>query len=239
MIHASMPILFRHFPALLASYEWVLNESERIAESAKELMDIHYDRLQQTQNRMLGDWEPIYPKYSTGFWENGAEDLEASQRHMIVQMIDRLGIEDGDHLLDLDCRWGCVPKYILSKFPNLRCTGVNLSRGQCAYMRAKMNDPRSQLSSERFTLVEGDINEVVSTGKFNKTISVGAGFALWVISQRPSPGWPPCRSPRGRFRFASSLCGFRISCPPVLPISTFPPAVVIGATMLFHATVPI
>ena len=173
MIHASMPILFRHFPALLAPYEWVLNESDRIAESAKELMDIQYDRPQQMLNQMLGDWEPIYPKYSTGFWENGAEDLEASQRHMIDQMIDRLGIEDGDHLLDFGCGWGCVPNYILSKFPNLRCTGVNLSRGQCAYMRAKMNDPRSQLSSGRFTLVEGDINEVVFSEKFSKIISVG------------------------------------------------------------------
>jgi cyclopropane-fatty-acyl-phospholipid synthase len=173
MLHASMPILFRHFPALLAPYEWVLNESDQIAESSKELMSIQYDRPQEMLNRMLGDWEPIYPKYSTGFWENGAEDLETSQKHMIDQMIDRLGIEDGDHLLDFGCGWGCVPNYILSKFPNLRCTGVNLSRGQCAYMRGKMNDPRSHLSSGRFTLVEGDINEVVFPEKFNKIISVG------------------------------------------------------------------
>ncbi|MFO7628643.1 MAG: hypothetical protein R6W06_03825 [Prochlorococcaceae cyanobacterium] len=55
MIHASMPILFRHFPALLAPYEWVLNESDRIAESSRELMDIQYDRPQQMLNQMLGD----------------------------------------------------------------------------------------------------------------------------------------------------------------------------------------
>ncbi|WP_094555156.1 cyclopropane-fatty-acyl-phospholipid synthase family protein [Synechococcus sp. 1G10] len=173
MLHASMPILFRHFPSLLAPYEWVLNESDRIAESSKELMAVQYDRPQEMLNRMLGDWEPIYPKYSTGYWENGAQDLETSQKHMIDQMIERLGIEDGDHLLDFGCGWGSVPNYILSKFPNLRCTGVNLSRGQCAYMRGKMNDPRSQLSSGRFTLVEGDINEVVFPEKFNKIISVG------------------------------------------------------------------
>ena len=194
MIHASMPILFRHFPALLAPYEWVLNESDRIAESAKELMEIQYDRPQQ----MLGDWEPIYPKYSTGFWENGAEDLEASQRHMIDQMIDRLGIEDGDHLLDFGCGWGCVPNYILSKFPNLRCTGVNLSRGQCAYMRAKMNDPRSQLSSGRFTLVEATLMRWCSRKNSARSSPLGC-FAMWVVSQRPSPDWPPCCSPRGRF----------------------------------------
>ncbi len=173
MIHASMPMLFRHFPGLLAPYEWVLEESDQIAESSRELMEIQYDRPQEMLNRMLGDWEPIYPKYSTGYWEHGARDLEESQRHMIDQMIERLGIVDGDNLLDFGCGWGCVPNYILSKFPNLRCTGVNLSHQQCAYMRGKMNDPRSHLSSGRFTLVEGDINEVVFPERFNKIISVG------------------------------------------------------------------
>ncbi len=106
MVHASMPILFRHFPGLLAPYDWVLEESDRIAESSRELMEIQYDRPQEMLNRMLGDWEPIYPKYSTGFWEHGAKDLEESQRHMIDQMIERLGIVDGDNLLDFGCGVG-------------------------------------------------------------------------------------------------------------------------------------
>ncbi|EAQ76684.1 MULTISPECIES: cyclopropane-fatty-acyl-phospholipid synthase family protein [unclassified Synechococcus] len=173
MIHTSMPVLFRHFPGLLAPYDWVLEESDRIAESSRELMEIQYDRPQEMLNRMLGDWEPIYPKYSTGYWEHGAKNLEESQRHMIDQMIERLGIVDGDNLLDFGCGWGCVPNYILSKFPNLRCTGVNLSQQQCAYMRGKMKDPSSQLSSGRFTLIEGDLNEVELPEKFTKIISVG------------------------------------------------------------------
>jgi cyclopropane-fatty-acyl-phospholipid synthase len=173
MIHATMPLLFRHAPGLLAPYGWVLEESDQIAESSRELMDVQYDRSQEMLNRMLGDWEPIYPKYSMGYWEHGAKDLEESQRHMIDQMIERLGIVDGDNLLDFGCGWGCVPNYILSKFPNLRCTGVNLSRQQCSYMRGKMKDPNSSLSSGRFTLVEGDINDVEFPETFSKIISVG------------------------------------------------------------------
>jgi len=168
-----MPTMFSHFPGLLAPYEWVLEESDQIAESSKELMEIQYDRPQEMMNRMLGDWEPVYPKYSTGYWENGAKNLEESQRHMIDQMIERLGIVDGDNLLDFGCGWGCVPDYILSKFPNLRCTGVSLSRQQCAYMRGKMKYHSSQLSSGRFTLIEGDISEVVFPETFSKIISVG------------------------------------------------------------------
>ena len=173
LINHSMPILFKSWPQLLAPYEWVLTESDNIAESPQELMDIQYNRPQILLNHMLGDWEPIYPKYSMGLWEKGAQNLEESQKHHIDQLIERLEIEDGDHILDFGCGWGCVPNYILSKFPNVRFTGINLSHLQCEYMRLKMKDPRSQLSSGRFELVEGDLNEVTFSEKFDKIITVG------------------------------------------------------------------
>jgi cyclopropane-fatty-acyl-phospholipid synthase len=124
-------------------------------------------------NQMLGDWQVIYPKYSTGYWEDGARDLEESQMHMIDQVIERLGIQDGDNILDFGCGWGCVPNYIMSKFPNVRMTGLNLSHQQCEYMRKKMQDPSSFLSSGRFSLVEGDLNEVKFAQKFDKIVSIG------------------------------------------------------------------
>jgi cyclopropane-fatty-acyl-phospholipid synthase len=173
MIHTSMPLLFQHCPGLLAPYQWVLNETDHIAEGSRELMKVQYDRPQAMLNQMLGDWEVIYPKYSMGLWERGAVDLEESQKHMIDQVIERLGIEDGDNILDFGCGWGCVPNYILSKFPNVRFTGLNLSHEQCEYMRQKMQDPKSYLSSGRFTLHEGDLNEAQFEEKFDKILSIG------------------------------------------------------------------
>jgi cyclopropane-fatty-acyl-phospholipid synthase len=173
LMGTSMPILFQHAPGLLAPYEWVLAESDRLAESSRELMKVQYDLPQAMLNQMLGDWQVIYPKYSMGLWENGATDLEASQIQMIDRVIERLEIVDGDRILDFGCGWGCVPNYIMSKFPNVRFTGVNLSHHQCEYMRVKMQDPRSYLSSGRFTLHEGDLNEVEFTEKYDKVLSIG------------------------------------------------------------------
>jgi cyclopropane-fatty-acyl-phospholipid synthase len=173
LMGTSMPILFQHAPGLLAPYEWVLAESDRLAESSRELMKVQYDLPQAMLNQMLGDWQVIYPKYSMGLWENGATDLEASQTQMIDRVIERLEIVDGDRILDFGCGWGCVPNYIMSKFPNVRFTGVNLSHHQCEYMRVKMQDPRSYLSSGRFTLHEGDLNEVEFTEKYDKVLSIG------------------------------------------------------------------
>ncbi len=168
-----MPIIFKHFPALLTPYEWVLGETPHMAEGSRDLMKTQYDLPQGMLNRMLGDWKLIYPKYSMGLWERGAADLEQSQMHMIDDIIEKLGIEDGDNILDFGCGWGCVPNYILSKFPNCRFTGLNLSHEQCEYMRRQMQNPESYLSSGRFTLVEQDLNEAQFEKKFDKILSVG------------------------------------------------------------------
>jgi cyclopropane-fatty-acyl-phospholipid synthase len=173
MMDTSMSVLFQHAPGLLAPYEWVLQESDQLAESSRALMQVQYDLPQAMLNQMLGDWPLIYPKYSMGLWEDGATDLEQSQIQMIDRVIERLEIVDGDHILDFGCGWGCVPNYIMSKFPNVRFTGLNLSHQQCEYMRRKMQDPDSYLSSGRFTLHEGDLNEAQFDEKFDKILSIG------------------------------------------------------------------
>ncbi|WP_375502237.1 SAM-dependent methyltransferase [uncultured Nostoc sp.] len=168
-----MPIFFQYFPSLLAPYEWVLKETDNLAEGSRELMKIQYDLPQAMLNTMLGDGKLIYPKYSMGLWEKGALNLEQSQMHMIDDVIEKLDIKDGDNILDFGCGWGCVPNYILSKFPNVKFTGLNLSHEQCEYIRHKMQDPESYLSSDRFTLYEGDLNNANFETKFDKILSIG------------------------------------------------------------------
>jgi cyclopropane-fatty-acyl-phospholipid synthase len=168
-----MPVFFKHFPSLLAPYEWVLKETEHVAEGSQELMKLQYDLPQAMLNVMLGDYPLIYPKYSMGLWEKGAINLEQSQMHMIDDLIEKLDIQDGDNILDFGCGWGCIANYVLSKFPNVRFTGLNLSHQQCNYMRQKMEDPSSHLSSGRFTLHEGDLNDAFFEEKFDKIMSIG------------------------------------------------------------------
>jgi len=122
---------------------------------------------------MLGDAKLIYPKYSTGLWEKGAANLEQWQMQMIDDVIEKLDIQDGDRILDFGGGWGCVPNYILAKLPNVQFTGINLSYHQCEYMRLKMQDPGSYLSSGRFTLYEGDLNDAQFETKFDKILSLG------------------------------------------------------------------
>jgi cyclopropane-fatty-acyl-phospholipid synthase len=168
-----MPVIFKHFPAFLTPYDWVLHETDDVAAGARELMKKQYDLPQGMLNQMIGDGKLIYPKYSMGLWEKGAENLEQSQMQMLDDVIEKMGIQDGDNILDFGCGWGCVANYILSKFANVKFTGLNLSHEQCEYMRQKMQDPESYLSSGRFTVVEGDLNTVEFADKFDKILSIG------------------------------------------------------------------
>jgi cyclopropane-fatty-acyl-phospholipid synthase len=168
-----MPIFFQYFPSLLAPYEWVLTETDHTAPGSRDLMKIQYDLPQDMLNPMLGESKLVYPKYSMGLWEKGAANLEESQKQMLDEVIAKLEIQDGDNILDFGCGWGSVANYILAKFPKVRFTGINLSHHQCEYMRQKMQDSESYLSSGRFTLYEGDLNDAQFTEKFDKILSIG------------------------------------------------------------------
>ncbi len=174
LLHTSMPILFQHAPGLLVPYEWVLKETDLIAEGAQSLMKVQYDLPQDMFDVMLGHSQRIYPKYTMGLWEKGATTLEQAQIDMLDDAIGKIGIKDGDDILDIGCGWGAAANHILAKFPNATCTGLNLSHAQCEWLRQhKMQDPESHLSTDRFALYEGDFNNAVLDKKFDKIITIG------------------------------------------------------------------
>jgi cyclopropane-fatty-acyl-phospholipid synthase len=229
-----MPIFFQYFPSLLAPYEWVLKETDHLAEGSRDLMKIQYDLPQGMLNTMLGNGKLIYPKYSMGLWEKGAANLEQSQMHMIDDVIEKLDIKDGDNILDFGCGWGCVPNYILSKFPNVRFTGLNLSHEQCEYMRQKMQDPESYLSSGRFTLHEGDLNDAKFEEKFDKILSIGVFCHVGNLT-KSFQKLASFLKDNGRYLFTLSQFVPLTIYPVLTPTNTFFPTVDSGITRQYPA----
>jgi cyclopropane-fatty-acyl-phospholipid synthase len=173
LLDTSARINYTYFREQLVPYEWLGRESDHLAEDPQHLMQIQYDLPTELFQLMLGEGTLLYPKYTMGLWENGATTLEQAQIQMLEDAIEKLGIEDGDEILDLGCGWGAASHYILARFPQTRVTAVNLSHQQCDYIRQKMHNSESHLSSDRFTLHETDFNEVQFGGKFDKIIAIG------------------------------------------------------------------
>ncbi|MBD0264608.1 MAG: class I SAM-dependent methyltransferase [Tolypothrix sp. Co-bin9] len=173
LLNLSVQISYKYFPSLLVPYEWLLQETDRLAEGSHELMKVQYDLPEEMFSLMLKETELLYPKYTMALWEKGASNLEQAQTHMLDDLIEKAGIQDGDKILDLGCGWGSASNYILSRFPHVQVTALNLSHEQCEYMRKKMQDPTSYLSSDRFTLYEKDFNDIDLETKFDKILAIG------------------------------------------------------------------
>jgi cyclopropane-fatty-acyl-phospholipid synthase len=178
-----IPFCYRYFSALLIPEEKILTESVALAEHSQELMELQYNLPTEMFCQMLGEDNLLYPKYTMALWSQGSKNLREAQIAMLEDVIAKAQIQDGDNILDIGCGWGSAAHYILDKFPQAQVTGLNLSQEQCKYLRGKMQDANSHFSSNRFTLVEGDFNEINFTNKFDKIISLGVFEHIGNISQ--------------------------------------------------------
>ncbi len=173
ILNTFIPICYQRYPFLLVPYEWLLYESEDLAESSERLMRVQYDLPKELFKVMLGEGQLMYPKYTMGLWEKGAKNLEQAQIDKIEDVIEKAQIQDGDEILDLGCGFGCASHYILAKFPNCKLTALNLSKEHCDYMRQKMQEPESYFKPDRFTICEEDFNKANFEQKFDKIIAIG------------------------------------------------------------------
>lgn len=168
-----IPICYQKYPFLLVPYEWLLTESEQLAESSQELMTVQYNLPKELFKVMLGEGKLMYPKYTMALWEKGAQNLEQAQIDMVQDVVEKAQIQDGDEILDIGCGFGSALHYILAKFPKCKVTGLNLSAEHCQYIKEKMQDSESYFSSDRFTLIKGDFNNITFEQKFDKIITLG------------------------------------------------------------------
>jgi cyclopropane-fatty-acyl-phospholipid synthase len=169
----SARLLFNEYPSLLVRYDWLLKESTHLAEGSEELMKLQYNLPEALFVDMLGESETVYPKYTMALWDKEAPGLEQAQVDMLEDIIAKAGIKDGDEILDLGCGWGSAASYILAKFPKVKVTSLNLSHGQCEYIRRKAKEAGSHLNTPRFSLYEQDFNEAVFSHGFDRVIAIG------------------------------------------------------------------
>ena len=70
--------------------------------------------------------------YSSGYYLNGDEDLDAAQEAKMVRIARYAGLEPGHHVLDLGCGWSGPALYFAEHY-GCRVTGVTLSEVQRDY----------------------------------------------------------------------------------------------------------
>jgi cyclopropane-fatty-acyl-phospholipid synthase len=119
---------------LVRAYErlrfWLQSNSKR---QAKKNISYHYD----LGNAFYGLWLDETMTYSSAVFRSGQESLEAAQTEKYKSMVDQMGAQPGDHVLEIGCGWGGFAEYA-ARDRGLKVTGLTISRAQYDYAVERM-----------------------------------------------------------------------------------------------------
>ena len=130
-VHADNDDIYDGFPgmALVRAFENLRFWLQRNHRSqAKKNISYHYD----LGNDFYGLWLDETMTYSSALFESGQESLEKAQIAKYASMIDEMGAQPGDHILEIGCGWGGFAEYA-AKERGMRVTGLTISEEQFKY----------------------------------------------------------------------------------------------------------
>lgn len=105
--------------------------------------------------------------YSCAYFKNREDTLEEAQRQKYEHICRKLGLKEGETLVDIGCGWGGMLLYAAHKY-NVKGLGCTISKNQFEYAR---NRVASEGLEKSITIVRQDYRDV--TGQFDKFVSIG------------------------------------------------------------------
>lgn len=136
LVHYGNEEVYDGYPGmgLIRAYErlrfWLLSNTRR---QARKNISYHYD----LGNDFYRLWLDDTMTYSSAYFKTGQESLEKAQVQKYQNLIDEMGAEPGDHLLEIGCGWGGFAEYA-ARERGLRVTGLTISKEQRDYAVARI-----------------------------------------------------------------------------------------------------
>jgi len=109
---------------------WLNRNTRR---QARKNIAAHYD----LGNAFYSRWLDETMTYSSALFETPADSLAAAQTRKYASVADRIGVREGQHLLEIGCGWGGFAEYV-AKERGARLTGLTISREQHDFARARI-----------------------------------------------------------------------------------------------------
>ncbi|MFT4961583.1 MAG: cyclopropane-fatty-acyl-phospholipid synthase [Paracoccaceae bacterium] len=131
LIHAGNEAVYDGFPGMgvIRAYErmrfWLQRNHK---EQARKNISHHYD----LGNEFYALWLDDTMTYSSALFGTGLETTEQAQIAKYASLIDQMGVQPGDHVLEIGCGWGGFAEYA-AKERGLKVTGLTISKEQFNY----------------------------------------------------------------------------------------------------------
>jgi cyclopropane-fatty-acyl-phospholipid synthase len=136
LVHADNDALFDGFLGMgvVRAFErfrfWLNANSKR---QARKNIAHHYD----LGNEFYGLWLDETMTYSSALFETGQESTEVAQTAKYALLVDQMGVQPGDHVLEIGCGWGGFAEYA-ARERGLKVTGLTISQAQHDYAVARI-----------------------------------------------------------------------------------------------------
>jgi len=136
LVHADNEGVYDGFPGMglvrfLEKVRHAMRGNSR--RQAKKNISYHYD----LGNKFYSLWLDDTMTYSSALFQSGQDSLEAAQRSKYASMVDRIGAQPGEHVLEIGCGWGGFAEYAAGE-RGLKVTGLTISQAQHDYAVARM-----------------------------------------------------------------------------------------------------
>ncbi|MEZ5649768.1 MAG: cyclopropane-fatty-acyl-phospholipid synthase family protein [Burkholderiaceae bacterium] len=92
----------------------------------------HYELPARFFSLVLGR----HRKYSSAWWPEGVDTLDAAESCALAETARRAGLADGQQILELGCGWGSLSLWMAQNLPEARITAVSNSHSQRAAIEA-------------------------------------------------------------------------------------------------------
>ncbi|EAQ13573.1 cyclopropane-fatty-acyl-phospholipid synthase [Maritimibacter alkaliphilus HTCC2654] len=161
---------------IIRAYErfrhWLQRNTKK---QAKKNISAHYD----LGNDFYTLWLDDTMTYSSAYFKTGQESLEKAQEQKYASMIDEMGAQPGDHVLEIGCGWGGFAEYA-AKERGLQVTCLTISQEQFNYAVERIE--KAGLS-DRVTIKLQDYRD--ETGQYDGIASIemfeAVGEKYWPV----------------------------------------------------------
>ena len=177
-IHADNDDMYDGFPgmALVRAWEkarfWFQSNTKR---QALKNISYHYD----LGNDFYSLWLDETMTYSSALFNTSQESLEKAQIAKYASMVDQMGVQPGDHVLEIGCGWGGFAEYA-AKERGLKVTGLTISKEQLKYAQKRI---KSKGLSDKVDLKLQDYRD--ETGVYDGVASIemfeAVGEKYWPV----------------------------------------------------------
>jgi len=149
----------KSFSVLMAALQAkVLNLQNR--KRAFNIGEAHYDLGNDLYSAMLDK----RLTYTCGYWKD-AKTLDEAQEAKLDLVCRKVGLKEGDRILDIGCGWGSFLKYAAEKY-GVKGVGITVSKEQVELAQKSCGDLPIEIRLQDYRDLDETFDHIISLGMF-------------------------------------------------------------------------